>query len=176
MSINRSLRPTFLLDEDELCGHVERLYRAALVLCGRREDAEDLVQDTLVKVMRRPRWIRQGDARGYLLKTLRNTWIDGHRSRPRLELVTLDELVHEPIDLGADPVAAVEARAVLAAVRDLGELHREVIVAVDIMGLSYKEAARALGAPEGTIMSRLFRSRQQVARALETRSGPAARE
>jgi RNA polymerase sigma-70 factor (ECF subfamily) len=63
--------------------------------------------------------------------------------------------------------AVMEAREVLAAVAQLPESYRDVVVAVDVAGCSYQEAAEALGIPVGTVMSRLYRGRQRVIRAME---------
>ena len=69
-----------------------------------------------------------------------------------------------------DPAAAVETGEVYAAVAALPADYRDVLVAVDVTGLSYKEAARALRIPEGTVMSRLYRARQQVVRRIDGES------
>ena len=66
-----------------------------------------------------------------------------------------------------DPAAAFETGEIYAAVAALPADYRDVLVAVDVTGLSYKEAARALQIPEGTVMSRLYRARQQVVRRIE---------
>jgi RNA polymerase sigma-70 factor (ECF subfamily) len=60
----------------------------------------------------------------------------------------------------------LETRAVFAAIAELPDDFRDVVAAVDVAGLSYDEAAKALGIPQGTVMSRLYRGRQQVARRL----------
>jgi RNA polymerase sigma-70 factor (ECF subfamily) len=75
------------------------------------------------------------------------------------------DLVADP--RAQDPTAALEATELYAAIAALPESYRDVLVAVDITGLSYKEAARALRIREGTVMSRLYRARQQVVRRLE---------
>ena len=82
-----------------------------------------------------------------------------------------DPLPDEP-DLVADPraqqpPAALEAGELYAAIAALPDDFRDVLVAVDVTGLSYKEAARALRIREGTVMSRLYRARQQVVRRIE---------
>ena len=162
-SIERQLDPSRLGD------HLDRLYRAAWALTGSREDAEDLVQETYARVLARPRLLRGDDDLGYLLRALRNTFLTRLRAeRRRLRPGPLPE----QLDLIADPharepQAALEAGELYAAVADLPGDFRDVLVAVDITGLSYKEAARALRIREGTVMSRLYRARQQVVRRLE---------
>jgi RNA polymerase sigma-70 factor (ECF subfamily) len=157
------------LDPAQLGDHLDRLYRAAWALCGSREDASDLVQETYVRVLARPRLLRREDDLAYLLRALRNTFLtqkrnEGRRLRP--------DPLPEQLDLVADPQArephaALETREVYAAVAALPADYRDVLVAVDVTGLSYKEAARALRIPEGTVMSRLYRARQQVVRRVE---------
>jgi RNA polymerase sigma-70 factor (ECF subfamily) len=157
------------LDPARLGDHVDRLYRAAWALCGSREDAEDLVQETYARVLRRPRLLRNEDDLGYLLRALRNTFLnqkraEGRRLRPGPLPGGLD-LVADP--RARQPEAALEAGEVYAAVAALPDDFRDVLVAVDITGLSYTEAARVLRIREGTVMSRLYRARQQVVRRIE---------
>lgn len=159
------------LDTARLGDHLDRLYRAAWALSGSREDADDLVQETYARVLARPRLLRTGDDLGYLLRTLRNTFLNQKRTENRrLRPGSLpDEL-----DLLADPharepQAALEAAELYAAIAALPDDFRDVLVAVDITGLSYKDAARALRTREGTVMSRLYRARQQVVRRIEGR-------
>src|ERR671916_2915787 len=66
-----------------LADHLDRLYCAAWALCGSREDAEDLVQETYARVLSRSRLLRERDDLGYLLRTLRNTFLDQMRQRSR---------------------------------------------------------------------------------------------
>ncbi len=163
-----SVDPLRPLDPARLGDHIDRLYRAAVGLCGSHADAEDLVQETYVQVLRKPRLLRSDDDLGYLMRVLRNTFYSRYRSearRPRdMPLEDHDELVEgRPL---AQPAAAAEAAEVIAAVAALPEPYRETVAAVDLAGLSYKEAARALRTREGTVMSRLSRGREQVADAL----------
>src|SRR3954464_6627786 len=158
-----------VLDPAALGDHVDRLYRAAWALCGSREDAEDLVQDTFARVLAKPRLLRNDDDLGYLLRLLRNTFVSRHRSDQRRPVTAPMPEQFEPADphLGARPDAAVAAREVFAQISALPELFRDALVAVDFVGLSYAEAARALGTKEATITSRLHRARAQVARGME---------
>jgi RNA polymerase sigma-70 factor, ECF subfamily len=162
------------LDTARLGDHLDRLYRAAWALSGSREDAEDLVQETYARVLKRPRVLRYGDDLGYLLRALRNTFLTQKRTESRrLRPVALPD----DLDIVADPRAdqphdALEAAEVYAAIAELPHAFRDVLVAVDVAGLSYKEAARALGLKEGTVMSRLYRARQHVVRRLDGQSTP----
>src|SRR4051794_23152946 len=77
-----------VLDPAGLGDHVDRLYRAAWALCGSREDAEDLVQDTFARVLAKPRLLRNDDDLGYLLRVLRNTFVSRHRANSRRPATT----------------------------------------------------------------------------------------
>jgi RNA polymerase sigma-70 factor, ECF subfamily len=158
------------LDPERLGDHLDRLYRAAWALCGSREEAEDLVQDTYARVLSKPRMLRNDDDLGYLMRVLRNTFVSRHRTamrRPRTE----------PFAEGQDPPetrpelrpdAALEAQDVFHAIAGLPDDFRDALVAVDVAGLSYREAGKLLGAKEATITSRLYRARQQVANGLSS--------
>jgi RNA polymerase sigma-70 factor (ECF subfamily) len=163
------------LDPDRLGDHLDRLYRAAWALCGSREAAEDLVQDTYTRVLARPRFLRHENDLGYLLRVLRNTFLSSRRTASRRPVTQpLDESAEPPDERGEwRPERAAETRMVYEAIAGLSDEYRDVIVAVDVAGLSYGEAARALRVREGTVTSRLFRARQQVARRLgEPGPGP----
>ena len=160
-----------LLDVSALPNHYERLYRAAYGLCGRREDAEDLVQETYTRVLRRPRLLRREDDLVYLLRVLRNTWISQYRAacaRPVASDLAEVEFAADP--RGNTTLAALELKAIYAAIRELPEALRETVVAVDVVGLSYRQAARALGTKQGTIMSRLYRARERIASQIDPSS------
>src|SRR4030081_1514466 len=80
------MNPERQLDPEALGDHIDRLYRAAWSLCGSREEAEDLVQETFARVLRKPRLLRSEDDLGYLLRVLRNTFFSQIRTagrRPR---------------------------------------------------------------------------------------------
>jgi RNA polymerase sigma-70 factor (ECF subfamily) len=161
------MAPEHQLDPATLGDHFDRLYRAAWALCGTREDAEDLVQDTYARVLKRPRIVRGDDDVGYLVRVLRNTFISSRRAasrRPVKAAPPPEDLELADERAGLEPPAAVEAREVYAAIADLPDDFRDVLVAVDVAGLSYAEAARALRVREGTVTSRLYRARAQVAR------------
>jgi RNA polymerase sigma-70 factor, ECF subfamily len=159
-----------ILDPSTLGDHIDRLFRAAWALSGSRVDAEDLVQETFARVLSKPRTIRNENDIGYLLSVLRNTFISSRRAAARrVRPETLAE-GFEPVDPSSAtrPDLAAEAREVFAVIAGLSEPYRDALVAVDVVGLSYGEAADLLGAKEATITSRLFRARAQVARGMES--------
>jgi RNA polymerase sigma-70 factor (ECF subfamily) len=159
--------PLRRLDPDRVAEHLPRLYRAARAWTRSREEAEDLVQETYARVLARPRLLRNEDELGYQLRSLRNTLISQRRAQSRRPVTT--ELVDEATvgtRASDDPAQAVEIHQVYAAISQLPDEFKDALVAVDIAGLSYPEAARSLGVPEGTLTSRLFRARDRVARLL----------
>jgi RNA polymerase sigma-70 factor, ECF subfamily len=163
------------LDPQALVRHVDTLHRAAWALCGSREDAEDLVQELCARVLAKPRRLQGDDELAYLMRALRNTFLTTRRAAARRPRADVDlELVAAP-DPRADrrPEEAAETHEVFDAIAALGEDFRLALVAVDIAGLSYEEAGRVLGARDATIGTRVFRAREQVARALREVPEPA---
>jgi RNA polymerase sigma-70 factor (ECF subfamily) len=152
------------LDPQSLTQHIDRLYRAAWALCGSREDAEDLVQDTFARVLSKPRLLRGDDELAYLMRVLRNTFFTSRRTASRRPVTgaSLEDVVAADPQPTSQPERALEVRELYAAVAELPEDFRLALVAVDILGLSYREAARALRTREATITTRLFRARRQV--------------
>lgn len=156
------------LDPRRLPELIDRLYRAAWAICGSPHEAEDLVQETFARVLARPRDLRNDDPAPYLMQTLRNTHLTALRTasrRPRTTELPIEESSAMESSL-ARPDVALEHRQTLAAIAALSSDFREALVAVDIVGLSYREAADAVGTREATIATRLFRARQAVARTL----------
>src|SRR3954454_5324844 len=163
------------LDPARLGDHLDRLYRAAWAMCGSREDAEDLVQDTYARVLARPRWLRGEDDLGYLLRVLRNTHISRLRAAGRRPSgVPFADEAPEPEDtsIAWRPDEALDADLLFSLIAALADPFREALVAVDVCGLSYGEAGRALGVREATITTRLHRARRQVAAGLRDGSLP----
>jgi RNA polymerase sigma-70 factor (ECF subfamily) len=156
------------LDPQSLTQHTDRLYRAAWALCGSREDAEDLVQDTFTRVLSKRRVLRGDDDLAYLMRVLRNTFFTSRRTASRRPVTgaSLEDVVAADPRPTSQPESALDVQELYAAVGSLPEDFRLALVAVDIVGLSYREAAKALGTREATITTRLFRARRQVARML----------
>jgi RNA polymerase sigma-70 factor (ECF subfamily) len=157
--------------EREVLPHLDAMYRVALRLTANAADAEDLVQDSVLRAFRAWGSFRQGtNARGWLLTILRNSFINDYRRRKRSPtLVDIDvaephALVHE--GGGSDPEGEffhqlVDDR-IIAALDALPVEFREVVVLSDVEGLGYAQIAEMVGVPVGTVKSRLFRGRRQL--------------
>jgi RNA polymerase sigma-70 factor (ECF subfamily) len=163
------------LDPEALGDHIDRLYRAAWSLCGSREEAEDLVQATFERILRRPRFLRSEDDVGYLLRVLRNTFFSQRRAasrRPQTTPLPDDlDLIEDRSAPAAD--SRLESAELYAAISRLPDDFRDALVAIDVVGLSYREAARALKVREATVTTRLHRARQRVAAELAS-DGPSS--
>jgi RNA polymerase sigma-70 factor (ECF subfamily) len=152
---------------------VDVLYRVARSVTGQAADAEDLVQDTLVRAYRAIGTFDGRHPRAWLLTILRNTARNRSRKAPLRLLDVHDHIELHRMEAAPDdrPEYVVVDRSfdavVAQAFDELPERLREVIVFVDIDGFSYAEAAAALGVPIGTLMSRLHRARRRIRRQLE---------
>jgi len=168
--------PARQLDPNHLGDHLDRLYRAAWALTGSREDAEDLVQDTYARVLQKPRMLRSEEDLGYLLRVLRNTHFSRLRAaarRPRPDPLP-DELDRVEDRNAPAPEAALNTSELYSMIAELPDPFREALVAIDVVGLSYREAARALRVREATITTRLYRARRRLAEALGDDGRPGA--
>ena len=156
-----------LLNPETAAEHRSRLLDVALSLCGSRTLAEDLVQETYARVLSKPRPLREGAVFPYLVRSLRNVAKDHWRTEQRRPQV-IGDLDPEDPTLRHDrhPEADVIASEVYAHVDRLPVEFRRVVAAVDMLGMSYAQAARSLKIPQGTVMSRLSRGRSQLACAL----------
>jgi RNA polymerase sigma-70 factor (ECF subfamily) len=162
------MTPERQLDPQALGDHIDRLFRAAWSLSGSREEAEDLVQETFARVLRKPRVLRSEDDLGYLMRVLRNTFFSQRRTAARRPQTTA---LPDDLDLIEDrsasqPEARLESAELYAAISALPDDFRDALIAIDVVGLSYREAARTLRVREATITTRIHRARQRVARAL----------
>ncbi len=165
--------------ETHVLREIEVLLRVARSLTRNDADAEDLVQDTLLRAYRAIDRFDGRHPRAWLLTILRNTHINRNRRRrpellrdtdggvDRIGQLAGDDTTDAMIDVAFD--AEVEA-----ALASLDEPFRAVVELVDIDGLSYAETAQRLGIPTGTVMSRLHRARGRIRDHLE-RAGIAPR-
>jgi RNA polymerase sigma-70 factor (ECF subfamily) len=148
-------------------------------MCASREEAEDLVQDTFARVLRKPRWLHSDDDVGYLLRVLKNTFVSSRRRAGRRPQAStpLDDVRGIEDPSVPRPEARLESAALYQAIGSLPDAFRDALIAVDLMGLTYGEASRALRVREGTVTTRLHRGRQRVADTLAGGEdiGPAVR-
>jgi len=156
--------------------HMDQVYTASLYLTRRREDAEELLQETYLKAYRFWHQFTPGtNCRAWLMKILHNNFKNRYRDRYReQQTVEFDESTYEPGSeadvIHADPQEVVLSQLLDAEVEDA--LHGlpveflEAIVLVDIQELTYEEAAAALNCPVGTVRSRLSRGRRLLYAAL----------
>jgi RNA polymerase sigma-70 factor (ECF subfamily) len=156
------------------------LLRVARSMTRNPHDAEDLVQDTMLRAYRSIDRFDGRHPRAWLLTIMRNAEINRHR-RQRPSLLTPAQLTLP--DPAADGGATAESMvvdltfdtAVQDAFAHLSDDFREVVELVDIGGLTYAEAAEVAGVPEGTVMSRLHRARGKVRTRLERHGYDAGR-
>jgi RNA polymerase sigma-70 factor (ECF subfamily) len=158
------MAPRRSLDADALGRHLDRLLRAATAMCGDPLDAEDLVQETCVRVLSRPRRLVRDDELPYLLGALRNVFLNDIRTRSRRPETAVLPAATPASSPG--PARSAEVREVFTAISALPPDQRDALVAVDVCGLSYGEAGRVLGVKEATIATRVFRARDRVADSL----------
>ena len=152
--------PASRLEPARLPDHIDAMYRAAYALCGSRHDAEDLVQETFAKVLKRPRFVRRDRELAYLLRALRRTYSSGYRTNGPKTLPMSDD------DARVTSEPSFRAGEIMQAIASAPTPYREAVIAIDLLGMSYKDAARAMRTRSATIASRLHRGRQHVARVL----------
>ena len=155
---------------------MDAAYNLARWLVRDDHDAQDVVQEAYLRAVRFAGGFRGGDPCAWILSIVRNTaytWL--RRNRGIDSSTEFDEKLHggstEDSGLEADAVRKVDGAMIRAALDELPEEFREVVVMRDIEGLSYKEIADAADVPIGTVMSRLARARARLARSLQERIG-----
>jgi RNA polymerase sigma-70 factor, ECF subfamily len=150
---------------------VDVLLRVARSLTGHDTDAEDLVQETLLRAFQAIERFDGRHPRAWLLTIMRNARLNQLRRhrREHVEAEAVLERIPDAPQHGVEAIALAETfeSSVYQAFRGLPVRFREVAELVDLDGLNYDEAARALGVPVGTVMSRLHRARRRMRAALE---------
>jgi len=155
-----------------VAGHRAAIYRLAYRLTGNHEDAQDLVQESLIEAFQAFDRFRIGthfDRWVYQIMT--RTYIDKHRRRKRLNAVPFDAIAQQRedgllADATADPQAMLDKAAFSDTLQEaldrLSPEFRAAVVLCDVNELSYEEASRVLRCPVGTVRSRLHRARGQL--------------
>lgn len=158
-----------------------RLFVGALHLTGKRHDAEDLLQETMLRAFAGFESFREGtNLMSWLYRIMHNVWVDGYRIRSRRppELLVADFHQDGLADCRIHPwrtpeVAALESipdQTLTAAIGALPEQYQVTLYYADVAGLSYKEVAAATGVSVGTVMSRLHRGRRRLRASLAAKS------
>ena len=156
--------------ERELLTLLPRLRRFAHALARDRADADDLLQAALERALKaRDQWAPGTRLDSWMMRIVRNCWIDEMRSRVRRARTFVPEEEGETIGIDShrDIEMKVAMRDVEKAMNSLSSEQREVIALVLVDGLAYREAADLLDIPIGTLTSRLTRGRQALAQMLE---------
>lgn len=157
------------IDRAELSAQLPKLRTRALRLCRNAADAEDLVQDTVVRALRFEETFKPGtNLRAWLNQILMSVFVTRCRRRQR-ERRAVEWLTTDPC-AWTQPEASPAMRGLTATVSGVLEAmppkFSSVVELVDLAEHSYREAAEELGVPVGTVMSRLFRGRRMLASAL----------
>ncbi len=152
--------------------HLNAVYRAAVAICGRQGEVEDLVQDTFLKAFERFELFEKGtNCKAWLFQILRNTWIDRlrHQKIAGLTLPLEEEIVaesskdYETVWSNAeDLIENFSDEQIIKALSELPEDQRLTLFLTDVEQLSQKEVARITGVAVGTVKSRASRARMKL--------------
>lgn len=155
--------------------NIPSLRRYAWTLLRNSSDADDLVQDCLLKALDRIDTLRtESDLRSWLFTIMHNLYVNRWR---RMKLRTQIAAENAEPDLAVPPSqqASVEIQDVLRGLASLPEEQRQIVLLVAVEGFQYGEVAAMLGIPVGTVMSRLSRARDRLREIVEGRERPLLR-
>ncbi len=159
--------------DDVVREHADRVYRLAFRLSGNQHDAEDLTQDTFIRVFRSLASYKPGTFEGWLHRITTNLFLDMARRRSRLRMEGLPEDTDRLPGSAPTPEQVFQATHLdpdlQAALDALPPEFRAAVVLCDVEGLSYEEIGTTLGVKLGTVRSRIHRGRQLLKTALEAR-------
>ena len=154
----------------------EPLFRRALGMCHNRAEAEDLVQDTMVKAYNKfHSFVPGSNAKAWLYRIQTTTYINGYRRKRRQPVVCSMEGLTDrqlaahsqrtstgPVSAEDEALATLPDTEVMAALQSLPEQFRTVVYYADVEGFRHREIAEIMGTPPGTVMSRLARGRRHL--------------
>ena len=151
------------MDYQLILPYIPNLRRYARALVGDRHAADDLVQDTLERAVRKFHLWRPGDLRAWLFSIMHNVFVNQLKARKIRPEVEADETLAAPV-----PTAnGMDILDLERALRALAPEQREVVLLVGLEEMTYAEVSRLLGIPIGTVMSRLSRGREKLRRLVE---------
>jgi RNA polymerase sigma-70 factor (ECF subfamily) len=162
---------------DDVCSLIEaeipRLRRYARALLRDKDRADDLVQDTLARALKKIHLFKRGtDLRAWLFTMLHNQYVNSIRRAVRYGQTFTVEKVHLPTP--AAQLAGLELRDLERAIQRLPEEQRTMLLLIGLEGMSYEEVAQVCGVPIGTVRSRVSRAREALRQMLELKEATAA--
>ena len=158
-------------DHEQLLTWVPRLRRYSRALASNRDDADDLVQDTLERAWAKSGlWRGVADMRGWLFSIMHNLHVDGVR-RPKLSTVVMDDDTPETAiaPMQGERLAVLDLQAALD---QLPVEQKEILLLIALEDMAYADVAKTLGIPIGTAMSRLSRGRERLRALMDGRGAP----
>ena len=155
------------MDYNLIVPYIPNLRRYARALVGDRDGADDLVQDTLERAVRKFHLWRPGDLRAWLFSIMHNVFVNQLKARKISSDVEIDDSFAAPTP-GATSMDIIDLQRGLAS---LSPEQREVVLLVALEDMSYADVSRTLGIPMGTVMSRLSRGRERLRRVMEGEAG-----
>ena len=159
--------------EDVVRDHGDRVYRLAYRLSGNSHDAEDITQETFIRVFRSLENFKPGSFEGWLHRITTNVFLDTVRRRQRIRMEALPEETDRIVGREPSPEQAFQDAHLdpdlQAALDELLPEYRAAVVLCDVEGLSYEEIGATLGVKLGTVRSRIHRGRQALRTGIERR-------
>jgi RNA polymerase sigma-70 factor (ECF subfamily) len=152
------------MDFELIVPYIPNLRRYARALVGDRDGADDLVQDTLERAVRKFHLWRPGDLRAWLFSIMHNVFVNQLKARKIAPSVEIDE---EMIAAHMPTVTSTDVMDLDRALLRLAPEQREVLLLVALEDMTYADVSHALGIPIGTVMSRLSRGRERLRRVME---------
>ena len=166
--------------EKRVIGHMDAMYSVAVRLTRNATDAQDLMQDAVVRALRFRDKFQEGTyLKAWLLTILRNTFINDYRKRARRPTMVEwtgaevmpnmkadPDMGYYPDELKSQNVLELLDDDIRSAVEALPEGHRDTVIMADLKSMSYKDIAEEMNCPLGTVMSRLHRGRRLLREAL----------
>jgi RNA polymerase sigma-70 factor (ECF subfamily) len=152
------------VDYNLIVPYIPNLRRYARALVGDRDGADDLVQDTLERAVRKFHLWRPGDLRAWLFSIMHNVFVNQLKARRIAPEVEVDE---EALAARIPTASSVDVLDLQRALACLAPDQREVVLLIALEDMTYADVSRALGIPIGTVMSRLSRGRERLRKAMD---------
>lgn len=150
-------------EQQDLVTEMDRLYKFAMKLCRSEHDAEDLLQATVLKALEKKDMFKEGSNLFSWVSTIMyNDFVSSYRRKVKFESKFDCEDIIKNQSVAPSQATLSELSEVNEAMEQLSEKHRTILIYVCVKGLKYKEVAKLLSIPVGTVRSRLSRAREQL--------------